>query len=69
MSKEKAEALGLKPLAIYKFSATAGVDPTVMGLGPIESTKKLLAKMNLTIKDLDLVELNGKHLPVRRLLV
>src|SRR5699024_8907973 len=42
MSKEKAEALGLTPLVKYTFSATAGVEPAVMGLGPIDSTKKLL---------------------------
>ena len=58
MSYEKIQELGLKPLAKYVFSATAGVEPSFMGLGPIESTKKLLEKTNLGIQDIDLVELN-----------
>ncbi|WP_026858688.1 acetyl-CoA C-acyltransferase [Jeotgalicoccus psychrophilus] len=58
MSKEKADELGLKPLVTYKFSATAGVEPAVMGLGPIDSTKKLLEKTGRTIADIGLVELN-----------
>ena len=58
MSYEKIQELGLKPLAKYVFSATAGVEPSFMGLGPIESTKKLLEKTNLSIQDIDLVELN-----------
>ena len=58
MSKEKAQELGLKPLVKYIASATAGLEPAVMGLGPIFSTKKLLAKTKLTIEDFDLFELN-----------
>lgn len=58
MSKEKADELGLKPLVKYTFSATAGVEPAVMGLGPINSTKKLLEKTGRTIADIGLVELN-----------
>ncbi|MGO1922493.1 MAG: acetyl-CoA C-acyltransferase [Jeotgalicoccus sp.] len=58
MSKEKADELGLKPLVKYSFSATAGVEPAVMGLGPIDSTKKLLEKTGRTIADIGLVELN-----------
>lgn len=58
MSKEKADELGLKPLVKYTFSATAGVEPAVMGLGPIDSTKKLLEKTGRTIADIGLVELN-----------
>lgn len=58
MSKEKADELGLKPLVTYTFSATAGVEPAVMGLGPINSTKKLLEKTGRTIADIGLVELN-----------
>ena len=58
MSKEKAEALGLTPLVKYTFSATAGVEPAVMGLGPIGSTKKLLEKTGRTISDIGLMELN-----------
>ncbi len=58
MSREKADTLGLKPLVTYTFSATAGVEPAVMGLGPIDSTKKLLEKTGRTISDIGLVELN-----------
>ncbi|WP_342558115.1 acetyl-CoA C-acyltransferase [Metasolibacillus sp. FSL K6-0083] len=58
MSKEKAESLGLKPLVKYTFTATAGLEPSIMGLGPIYSTRKLLEKCNLTIADFDLIELN-----------
>lgn len=58
MSKEKAEELGLTPLVKYTFSATAGVEPSVMGLGPIDSTKKLLEKTGRTISDIGLMELN-----------
>ena len=58
MTREKADELGLKPLVKYTFSATAGVEPAVMGLGPIDSTKKLLEKTGRTIADIGLVELN-----------
>ena len=58
MSRKKAEELGIKPLATLIGSASVGLDPKVMGLGPIESTKKVLAKTNLTISDLDLIEAN-----------
>lgn len=58
MSEERATSLGIKPLVTYTASATAGLDPAVMGLGPIYSTKKLLSKNNLVIDDFDLVELN-----------
>lgn len=58
MSKEKAEEMGLTPLVKYTFSATAGVEPAVMGLGPIDSTKKLLEKTGRTISDIGLMELN-----------
>ncbi|WP_342471426.1 acetyl-CoA C-acyltransferase [Metasolibacillus sp. FSL H7-0170] len=58
MSKEKAESLGLKPLVKYTFTATAGLEPSIMGLGPIYSTRKLLEKCDLTIADFDLIELN-----------
>jgi 3-oxoadipyl-CoA thiolase len=58
MSREKATALGLKPLARWVGSAAAGVDPGVMGYGPVPATEKLLARLNLTIADVGLVELN-----------
>ncbi len=58
MSKVKAEELGLKPLGTYKLGAVAGLDPAVMGLGPIYSSKKALDRAGLTVDDIDLVELN-----------
>lgn len=58
MSKEKAEELGVKPLATIVSYATAGVDPKIMGVGPVPATKKALAKAGLEIKDMDLVEAN-----------
>ncbi|GIN89359.1 acetyl-CoA acetyltransferase [Siminovitchia terrae] len=58
MSAQKAKELGLKPLARFIASATAGLEPAVMGLGPIYSTRKLLERTGLTIEDFDLVELN-----------
>jgi acetyl-CoA C-acetyltransferase len=58
MSKEKADELGLKPLATIKSYASAGVDPSIMGIGPVPATKKALDKANLTVGDLDLVEAN-----------
>ena len=58
MSEEKAKALGLKPLVVIKAAASAGVDPQIMGTGPIPATRKALAKANLTVADLDLVEAN-----------
>ncbi len=58
MAKEKAEELGLKPLATIKAYASAGVDPSIMGTGPIPATKKALEKARLTVEDLDLIEGN-----------
>lgn len=58
MSREKAESLNLKPLVTIKASASAGVDPRIMGCGPIPATKKALEKANLTINDMDLIEAN-----------
>jgi 3-oxoadipyl-CoA thiolase len=58
MSAEKAKELSLKPLAVYITSAVAGVEPAYMGLGPIDSTKKALKRANLSMKDIDLIELN-----------
>ncbi|PIC55977.1 acetyl-CoA C-acyltransferase [Sporosarcina sp. P12(2017)] len=58
MREDKAKELGLDILGYYKMSATAGVEPRVMGIGPIASTKKLLEKANVDVKDLDLIELN-----------
>jgi len=58
MSRQKADQLGLKPLARYVSSAVAGVDPAYMGLGPIPATEKVLARAGLKLSDLELVELN-----------
>lgn len=58
MSKEKAEELGLMPLATITAWASAGVDPLIMGTGPIPASRKALAKAGLTIEDIDVVEAN-----------
>jgi 3-oxoadipyl-CoA thiolase len=55
---ERARALGLRPMARIVATAVAGVDPAVMGLGPIPATRKALQRAGLTVADLDLVELN-----------
>jgi len=58
MSGQKAKELGLKPLATIRSYASAGVDPRVMGLGPIPSSKRALEKARLEIADMDLIEAN-----------
>ncbi|MDD2189291.1 MAG: acetyl-CoA C-acetyltransferase [Eubacteriales bacterium] len=58
MSKEKADSLGLKYLCKIKSYASAGVDPSIMGVGPVPSSKKALEKAGLTINDMDLIEAN-----------
>jgi acetyl-CoA acetyltransferase family protein len=58
MSREKANDLGLKPLARWVGSAVAGVDPGVMGYGPVPATEKLLKRLDLTLDDIGLIELN-----------
>ena len=58
MSREKANELGLKPLARWVGSAVAGVDPGVMGYGPIPSTEILLKRFDLTLGEIGLIELN-----------
>ena len=58
MSAEKAEELGLKPLVKILSYASGGVDPSIMGVGPVPATKKALEKAGLTIADLDLYEAN-----------
>jgi len=58
MSRKKADELGLKPMATIRSYASAGVDPRVMGLGPIPASKHALEKAGLKISDLDLVEAN-----------
>jgi len=58
MSAEKAKELGLKPLAKYVVGAVAGLEPSVMGLGPIYASRKALTRANLSIEKIGLVELN-----------
>ncbi len=58
MSADKAKELGLKPMAKVVSYASAGVDPSIMGTGPVPSSRKALAKAGLEVKDLDLVEAN-----------
>jgi acetyl-CoA acyltransferase len=58
MSKEKAQALGVKGLGYFRAFTTVGVDPAIMGIGPLPAVKKLLAQTKLSIKDIDLFEVN-----------
>jgi acetyl-CoA acyltransferase len=58
MSRDKASALGIKPLGIFRSFVTVGVDPEIMGIGPLPAVQKLLAKNNLKIADIDLFEMN-----------
>ncbi|MBT8145322.1 MAG: acetyl-CoA C-acyltransferase FadA [Gammaproteobacteria bacterium] len=68
MSAERARALGLHPRAKVRAMATAGVDPSIMGYGPVPASKKALARAGLQIQDIELVELNeafsAQSLPV-----
>jgi 3-oxoadipyl-CoA thiolase len=57
-SEERARALGIEPLAAFAGSAVAGVDPAVMGIGPIPAVRRLLDRTGIGIDDVDLVELN-----------
>ncbi|TAK34857.1 MAG: thiolase family protein [Chloroflexota bacterium] len=58
MSKEKAKDLGIKPLVTYRAYSVAGVDPRVMGIGPVSAVPKVLKKVGLTADDMDVIELN-----------
>ena len=58
MSEEKAKELGVKPMATFVAGALGGVDPTIMGIGPVASTKKVLAKTGWKIEDFDIIEAN-----------
>jgi acetyl-CoA acyltransferase len=58
MSREKADAIGLRPLARFVGYATAGVEPERFGVGPVPAIRKLLARTGLRLEDIDLVELN-----------
>jgi 3-oxoadipyl-CoA thiolase len=57
-SEEKARELGVEPLGAFVGSAVAGVDPRVMGIGPVPAVRKLLARTGVSVSDLELVELN-----------
>lgn len=58
MSKEKADELGIEPLATIVSYATVGVDPSVMGYGPVPTVEKALEKANMTIENIELIEAN-----------
>jgi acetyl-CoA C-acetyltransferase len=58
MSREKAEELGIKAMAVIRGNGTSGVDPKMMGIGPVPASKKALAKAGLSINEMDLVEAN-----------
>jgi acetyl-CoA acyltransferase len=58
LSKAKADALGVKPLGWFRAYATVGVDPAIMGIGPVPAVRKLLAKTGLSLKDVDFIEVN-----------
>lgn len=58
MSEERAKSLGLKPLVRIKSTAVAGVDPAVMGTGPVPATQKALQRAGMKLSDIDVVELN-----------
>lgn len=57
-SREKAEELGLKPLAVVRAFGSGGVDPNIMGMGPVPATRKALARAGMTIDQIDVIELN-----------
>ncbi len=58
MSKEKAKELGYKPMVTFRHAVAVGVDPTVMGIGPVPSTKKILARTGMKLSDFDIFEVN-----------
>ncbi|MFS8542907.1 MAG: thiolase family protein, partial [Limnochordales bacterium] len=70
MAADQAEALGLSPMAVYRSFAVGGVDPDIMGIGPVEAVPKALKLAGITLDDVDLIELNeafaAQALPVMR---
>ncbi|MFU2017948.1 acetyl-CoA C-acyltransferase [Peribacillus butanolivorans] len=58
MSREKAEKLGNKPLATIRAHAVAGVDPNIMGIGPVPAIRKVMEKSGLSLNDMDIIEIN-----------
>ena len=58
MSEEKAKELGVTPMATWVAGALGGVDPTIMGIGPVASTRKVMERTGMSIDDFDLIEAN-----------
>ena len=58
MSAQRAQDLGIEPMAVVRGMSVVGVDPSIMGYGPVPSSKKVLKKLGLSVKDIDHVELN-----------
>lgn len=58
MSEEKAKELGIKPMATWVGGALGGVDPSIMGVGPVAAVNKLMGKLNMKVSDMDLIEAN-----------
>jgi acetyl-CoA C-acetyltransferase len=58
MSRKKADELGIKPLVIIKGNASAGVDPSIMGIGPVPAVKKVLEKTSISMEEIELIEAN-----------
>jgi acetyl-CoA C-acetyltransferase len=58
MSREKAQELGVKPMAVIREQAIAGVDPNIMGIGPVPAVRKVLERSGLKLDDMDLIEIN-----------
>jgi acetyl-CoA C-acetyltransferase len=58
MSREKAQELGVRPMAVVREQAVAGVDPNIMGIGPVPAVRKVLEKSGLTLDDMDIIEIN-----------
>lgn len=58
MSEEKAIELGVKPMAYWRAGSLTGVEPEIMGIGPVEAAKKAMKKLDITMEDIDLIEMN-----------
>jgi len=58
MEKELAKKKGLRPLVTFRHAATVGVDPTIMGIGPVPATQKLLKRSGMSLDDFDVIEIN-----------
>ncbi|MFP7297757.1 acetyl-CoA C-acetyltransferase [Neobacillus niacini] len=58
MSRKKADELGIKPLVVIKGNASAGVDPSIMGIGPVPAVKKVLEKTSISMEEIELIEAN-----------